>query len=72
MRLIQESFLVHPHAPFRLDLTVWTLRRRATNTIDQWNGTDYTRVLLVDDVPVKVCVSQRQKKPTPELLVNVW
>ncbi|MDQ2905960.1 MAG: DNA-3-methyladenine glycosylase 2 family protein [Chloroflexota bacterium] len=70
--MIQESFLVQPIAPFRLDLTVWALRRRATNSIDQWNGTDYTRVLLVDDVPVKVCVAQRQKAPTPELLVNVW
>ncbi len=72
MLMIQESFLVQPIAPFRLDLTVWTLRRRATNSIDQWNGTDYTRVLLVDDVPVKVCVSQQQAEPIPELLVNVW
>jgi DNA-3-methyladenine glycosylase II len=70
--MIEESFLVQPIAPFRLDLTVWALRRRATNSIDQWNGTDYTRVLLVDDVPVKVGVSQQQKAPTPELLVNVW
>lgn len=70
--MIQESFLVQPIAPFRLDLTVWALRRRATNSIDQWNGTDYTRVLLVDDVPVKVGVSQQQTEPTPELLVNVW
>ena len=70
--MIQESFLVQPIAPFRLDLTVWALRRRATNSIDQWNGTDYTRVLLVDDIPVKVGVSQQQKEPTPELLVNVW
>jgi DNA-3-methyladenine glycosylase II len=72
MLMIQESFLVQPIAPFRLDLTVWALRRRATNSIDQWNGTDYTRVLLVDDVPVKVGVSQQQKAPTPKLLVNVW
>jgi DNA-3-methyladenine glycosylase II len=72
MLMIKESFLVQPRAPFRLDLTVWALRRRATNSIDQWNGTDYTRVLLVDDIPVKVGVSQQQAGTTPKLLVNVW
>jgi DNA-3-methyladenine glycosylase II len=70
--MIQESFLVHPHSPFRLDVTVWALRRRTHNRIDQWNGTVYTRVLLVDHVPVKVCVSQRQADNNPELLVNMW
>jgi DNA-3-methyladenine glycosylase II len=69
--MIQESFLVQPHAPFRLDLTVWALRRRAHNRIDQWDGTTYTRVLVVDQVPVKVCVSQQQAGNTPELLVTV-
>jgi len=70
--MIQESFLVHPHSPFRLDVTVWTLRRRTHNRIDQWDGTVYTRVLLVDHTPVKVCVSQRQTDNHPELQVNVW
>ena len=70
--MIKESFLVQPIAPFRLDLTVWALRRRATNSIDQWNGTDYTRVLVVDQDPVKVCVSQQQADTTPKLVVNVW
>jgi DNA-3-methyladenine glycosylase II len=70
--MIQESFLVHPHSPFRLDVTVWALRRRTHNRIDQWDGTVYTRVLLVDHTPVKVCISQRQAGNHPELLVNVW
>ncbi len=69
--LIQESFLVHPLAPFRLDFTVWALRRRASNAIDRWDGTTYTRVLVIDHRPVKVCVSQRQAAPVPELLVTV-
>lgn len=69
--MIQESFLLQPRSPFRLDLTVWALRRRTTNRIDHWDGTVYTRVLLVDHTPVKVCVSQRQTD-NPELLVNVW
>jgi DNA-3-methyladenine glycosylase II len=72
MRMIQESFLVQPRAPFRLDLTVWALRRRAHNRIDQWDGATYTRVFVVDQVPVKVCVSQQQAGTPPKLLVNVW
>ncbi len=70
--MIQESFGVHPHPPFRLDLTVWALRRRAHNRIDQWDGTTYTRVLLVDQVPVKVEVSQLHTPSPPDLQVNVW
>lgn len=70
--MIQESFLVQPRAPFRLGLTVWALRRRKHNRIDQWDGTVYTRVLVVGKLPVKVCVSQRQADDHPELLVNVW
>ncbi|MGH2498391.1 MAG: DNA-3-methyladenine glycosylase family protein [Ktedonobacteraceae bacterium] len=70
--MIQESFLVHPRSPFRLDMTVWALRRRTHSRIDQWDGTVYTRALLVDHTPVKVCVSQRQAGNHPELLVNVW
>ncbi|HEU5379438.1 MAG TPA: hypothetical protein VFV38_28780 [Ktedonobacteraceae bacterium] len=54
----QETFWLDPLPPFRLDLTVWALRRRARNQIDQWDGTTYTRVLLLDDQPVKVAVSQ--------------
>jgi DNA-3-methyladenine glycosylase II len=70
--MIQESFLVQPRSPFHLDLTVWALRRRKNNRIDQWDGTVYTRVLLVDHVPVKVCVSQQQTDNNPELLVNLY
>ena len=42
--------------PFRLDLTVWALRRRSHNTIDAWDGTIYTRTLVADGVPVQVSV----------------
>ena len=70
--MIQESFLIHPRSPFRLDVTVWALRRRTRNRIDQWDGTVYTRILLIDYTPVKVCVSQQQAGKNPVLLVNVW
>ena len=60
--MIQESFLVHPRVPFRLDLTVWALRRRASNSIDQWDGATYTRIFVVDGVPVKASVSTRLRR----------
>jgi DNA-3-methyladenine glycosylase II len=59
--MIQETFMLDPIPPFRLDLTAWTLRRRASNRIDQWDGTTYTRVLLLDRQPVKVTVSQQDR-----------
>lgn len=66
----QETFWLDPLPPFRLDLTVWTLRRRASNQIDQWDGTTYTRVLLLDDQPVRISVSQQQTGMCPRLLVT--
>jgi DNA-3-methyladenine glycosylase II len=45
-------FAIEVRTPFRLDLTVWALRRRAHNTIDAWGGTTYTRTLVVDGTPV--------------------
>jgi DNA-3-methyladenine glycosylase II len=71
MLMIQNTFLIHPLAPFRLDVTIWALRRRASNRIDQWDGTSYTRILVIDHCPVKVGISQRQTTSVPELLVKV-
>lgn len=68
--MIQETFVLDPTPPFRLDLTVWALRRRARNQIDQWDGTTYTRVLLLEGHPVKVTVSQQDPLPHPLLLVT--
>jgi DNA-3-methyladenine glycosylase II len=42
--------------PFRLDLTVWVLRRRAKNVIDRWDGQLYTRILTLGKVPVELTV----------------
>lgn len=54
-------FSVRPIAPFRLDLTVWALRRRSRNAVDAWNGTTYCRVLAIRDKPMLVAVTQRGK-----------
>jgi DNA-3-methyladenine glycosylase II len=44
--------------PFRLDLTVWALRRRPHNAVDRFDGTSYQRTLVVGDLPVNCTVRQ--------------
>lgn len=55
--LAHVQFLLYPVLPFRLDLTVWALRRRPSNGIDRWDGATYSRVLVVDDHPILVAVT---------------
>jgi DNA-3-methyladenine glycosylase II len=45
-------------APFRLDLTVWALRRRPHNAVDSWDGAWYRRTLVLGNRPVEVAVRQ--------------
>ena len=52
------AFSLNPVPPFRLDLTAWTLRRRASNSIDQWDGEYYRRVLVLKNAPFEVAVRQ--------------
>ena len=68
--MTEETFWLDPLPPSRLDLTVWALRRRASNQIDQWDGTTYTRVLVFDGQPVKVTVSQPRASAPARLLVT--
>ena len=56
-------FTIEVCPPFRLDLTVWALRRRPHNTIDAWDGTTYTRTLVADASPVLVAVRQEGGEP---------
>ncbi|MDX5934792.1 DNA-3-methyladenine glycosylase 2 [Acidithiobacillus thiooxidans] len=43
MNQAASRFTLSPPAPFRLDLTVWVLRRQAHNQIDDWDGEIYRR-----------------------------
>jgi DNA-3-methyladenine glycosylase II len=52
------SFVLKPLPPFRLDLTVWALRRRGRNIIDSWDGIQYTRIFVLNNIPVKVKTKQ--------------
>ena len=61
------TFPIVPIAPFRLDLTVWALRRRPQNLVDRWDGTTYRRVLPFDEMPVEVAVRQTGSSSAPRL-----
>ncbi len=63
------TFLLEPVAPFRLDLTVFALRRRMDNVIDRWDGETYRRLLMIGDKPVAVAVEQFGPINAPRLRV---
>lgn len=55
----EEQFILSVLPPFRLDLTVWTLRRRQKNLIDQWSGKQYIRVFVVNGKTAQATVEQK-------------
>ncbi len=67
----QDTLILEPMPPFRLDLTVWTLRRRPDNVVDRWDGQTYRRVLPLSGGPVEVAVTQVGPPDTPQLRVEV-
>ncbi len=68
---VHTSFVLEPIPPFRLDLTVWTLRRRPDNIIDRWDGQTYRRVLVEDGKPFEIAVTQFDELEMPRLRVTV-
>jgi DNA-3-methyladenine glycosylase II len=67
----RNEFFLEPAAPFRLDLTVWTLRRRPDNVVDRWDGQTYRRVLPLQDGLVEVAVTQVGPPETSRLKVSL-
>lgn len=65
------SLHIRPRPPFRLDFTVWALRRQPHNQIDRWNGKTYKRVFVVDGSPFLVEVTQEGSTQNPRLGVLV-
>ena len=61
--------IVRPVPPFRLDLTVWALRRRPRNRIDRWDGATYRRILVVKGRPTELAVRQEGALTRPRLIV---
>jgi DNA-3-methyladenine glycosylase II len=67
----QRTFSLAPVPPFRLDLTVWAVRRRPDNAVDRWDGQTYRRALLLSRGLVDVAVTQVEPPKTPRLHVSV-
>ena len=65
-----NTFFLTPRPPFRLDLTVWTLRRRPDNAVDRWDGREYRRVLPLSGEPVDVAVRQVGSPASPKLKIS--
>ncbi len=63
--------ILRPVPPFRLDLTVWALRRRARNAIDRWDGTTYRRIVVLGRRPAELAVRQEGLPATPRVIVTV-
>jgi DNA-3-methyladenine glycosylase II len=64
------TLLIQPVPPFRLDLTVWALRRRGRNAIDRWDGTTYRRVVAIEGRPTEIAVRQTGTATEPRLIVT--
>jgi len=65
------TFQVVPTAPFRLDLTVWALRRGFANQLDRWDGTTYRRVIAYADLAYELSVRQEGTPDSSTLEVVV-
>ena len=63
--------ILRPVPPFRLDLTVWALRRRARNAIDRWDGTTYRRVVTLGRRPTELAVRQEGHSTMARVIVTV-
>jgi DNA-3-methyladenine glycosylase II len=71
VELTHERIVLHAKPPFRLDFTVWALRRRERNAIDRWNGEQYERIASVGNKPIRLVVTQQLSGDTPTLNVIV-
>jgi DNA-3-methyladenine glycosylase II len=67
--MVCKKLVLSTISPFRLDLTVWALRRRQKNIVDQWNGNQYIRVILCNDSPVKLTITQEFESINPKIIV---
>jgi DNA-3-methyladenine glycosylase II len=62
--------IIQPLPPFRLDFTVWALRRRPRNDIDRWDGTTYRRVVMIGRRVAELAVRQTGSSAAPRVIVN--
>jgi DNA-3-methyladenine glycosylase II len=65
------TFALRPQPPFRLDLTVWAIRRRAHNVVDRFDDGIWRRVLVIGKSPVAIAVRQTRFGERPEIEVRI-
>ena len=64
------AVIIRPIPPFRLDFTVWVLRRRPRNAIDRWDGTTYRRIVTIGGRATELAVQQSGSPAAPRLVVT--
>ena len=69
--MAELTFTLAPRPPFRLDLTVWALRRRAHNVVDRFEDGAWRRVLIVGGAPVAIAVAQTRHGARPQIEVRI-
>jgi DNA-3-methyladenine glycosylase II len=62
--------IIRPIPPFRLDFTVWALRRRPRNAIDRWDGTTYRRVVMIGRRVTELAIRQSGSSAAPRIVVS--
>jgi DNA-3-methyladenine glycosylase II len=65
------TFTLRALPPFRLDLTVWALRRRPHNVVDRFDDGIWRRVLVIGKSPVALAVTQTRGGSLPEIEVQL-
>ncbi len=68
--MTEIRFRLKPVAPFRLDFTVWALRRRPHNIVDRFDGQSYRRVLVLGGKSAEIAVGQVAPRDAPEIEVS--
>jgi DNA-3-methyladenine glycosylase II len=66
----RPQVIIRPNPPFRLDFTVWALRRRARNAIDRWDGTTYRRVVLIGGRATELAIRQSGSSSAPRIHIT--
>jgi DNA-3-methyladenine glycosylase II len=62
--------IISPLPPFRLDFTVWALRRRPRNDIDRWDGTTYRRIVIIGRRATELAIRQSGSSASPRVIVT--
>ena len=69
--MAELTFTLRPRPPFRLDLTVWALRRRAHNVVDRFDNGVWRRVLVIGKSAVAIAAMQTRSGSRPEIEVTI-